>query len=196
MLVGRVKTAVETGQRTGCKWTLAVPGRFNESLDWDYQTANVIENLKRLADPVRALGPRHRPRAPQSQGPPRALPDQDGPGLPDLQGRREPVGQDPRRHVPPADHRGQHHPQHRRLLGRAGLLPRRRLAGPEGTGHGRDELPQYLQAHPRQGLPGRSLPGARQEPNTVSRARRRSSRPTAPPTIFRGKGVGSTFYTP
>ncbi len=49
MLVGRVKTAVETGQRTGCKWTLAVPGRFNESMDWDYQTANVIENLKRLA---------------------------------------------------------------------------------------------------------------------------------------------------
>ncbi|MCK7518520.1 MAG: Gfo/Idh/MocA family oxidoreductase [Ignavibacteriales bacterium] len=29
-------------------------------------------------------GPRHRARAAQSQGPPRALPDQDGPGLPDL----------------------------------------------------------------------------------------------------------------
>ncbi len=49
MLAGRFKTAVETGQRTGCKWTLAVPGRFNESLDWDYQTANVVENLKRFA---------------------------------------------------------------------------------------------------------------------------------------------------
>ncbi|MCK7518838.1 MAG: hypothetical protein MZV64_14470 [Ignavibacteriales bacterium] len=75
---------------------------------------------------LRARGPRHRARAPQSQGPPRALPDQDGPGLPDLQGRREPLGQDPRRHVPPADHRGEHHPQHRRLLGRAGLVPHRR----------------------------------------------------------------------
>ena len=71
-------------------WTLVVPGRYNESLDWDYQTANVVENLKRLAGAVRALGPRHRPRAAQSQGPPGALPDQDGPGLPDLQGRREP----------------------------------------------------------------------------------------------------------
>jgi len=49
MLAGRFKTAVETGQRTGCRWTLAVPGRFNLSLDWDYQTANVVENLKRIA---------------------------------------------------------------------------------------------------------------------------------------------------
>jgi len=49
MLAGRFKTAIETGKRTGCKWTLAVPGRFNLSLDWDYQTANVVENLKRLA---------------------------------------------------------------------------------------------------------------------------------------------------
>jgi hydroxypyruvate isomerase len=49
MLAGRFKTAIETGKRTGCRWTLAVPGRFNESMDWDYQTANVVENLKRLA---------------------------------------------------------------------------------------------------------------------------------------------------
>ncbi len=49
MLAGRIKTAVETLKRTSCKWALAVPGRFNLSLDWDYQTANVVENLKRLA---------------------------------------------------------------------------------------------------------------------------------------------------
>lgn len=49
MLAGRFKTAVETFQRTGCKWALAVPGRFNLSLDWGYQTANVVENLKRVA---------------------------------------------------------------------------------------------------------------------------------------------------
>jgi len=49
MLAGRFRTAVETGQRTGCTWTLAVPGRFNLSADWDYQTANVVENLKRAA---------------------------------------------------------------------------------------------------------------------------------------------------
>ncbi len=49
MLAGRFRTAVETSKRTGCKWTLAVPGRFNLSADWGYQTANVVENLKRLA---------------------------------------------------------------------------------------------------------------------------------------------------
>ena len=46
MLAGRFKTAIETFKRTGCKWALAVPGRFNLSADWGYQTANVIENLK------------------------------------------------------------------------------------------------------------------------------------------------------
>ncbi len=49
MLAGRFKAAVETGRRTGCPWTLAVPGRYNQRLDWDYQTANVVENLKRVA---------------------------------------------------------------------------------------------------------------------------------------------------
>ncbi len=49
MLAGRLKTAVETQKRTGCKWALAVPGRFDESLDWDYQTANVVENLRQFA---------------------------------------------------------------------------------------------------------------------------------------------------
>ncbi|HDT13376.1 MAG TPA: twin-arginine translocation signal domain-containing protein [Candidatus Aminicenantes bacterium] len=49
MLTGRFKTAIETGRRTGCRWTLAVPGRYNLSLDWGYQTANVVENLKRYA---------------------------------------------------------------------------------------------------------------------------------------------------
>ncbi|MBP1660949.1 MAG: hyi [Candidatus Aminicenantes bacterium] len=49
MLAARFRTAVDTGKRTGCKWTLAVPGRYSQRLDWDYQTANVVENLKRLA---------------------------------------------------------------------------------------------------------------------------------------------------
>ena len=49
MVGGRLKTAVETKKRTGCPWALLVPGRYDESLDWDYQTANVVENLKRFA---------------------------------------------------------------------------------------------------------------------------------------------------
>jgi len=46
MLAGRFKTAIETSQRTGCPWTLVVPGRYNQNIDRDYQTANVVENLK------------------------------------------------------------------------------------------------------------------------------------------------------
>ena len=49
MLAGTLKTALETAKRTNVKTTLMVPGRFDESLDWDYQTANVIDNLKRCA---------------------------------------------------------------------------------------------------------------------------------------------------
>lgn len=46
MLAGKLKTAIETAGRTNARWSLVVPGRFDESLDWDYQTANVVENLK------------------------------------------------------------------------------------------------------------------------------------------------------
>jgi hydroxypyruvate isomerase len=56
MLGERLKTALETAKRTGCKWTLVVPGRYDESLDWDYQTANVVENLKWCAGVVEPSG--------------------------------------------------------------------------------------------------------------------------------------------
>jgi hydroxypyruvate isomerase len=50
MLAQTMKNAVATAQRTNAKWTLVVPGRYDESLEWDYQTANVVENLKRCAE--------------------------------------------------------------------------------------------------------------------------------------------------
>jgi len=50
MLQQRVKTAIETARRVNAKWALMVPGRFDEGMEWDYQTANVIENLKRCAE--------------------------------------------------------------------------------------------------------------------------------------------------
>lgn len=46
MLRAKLKTAIETSKRTGVKLALMVPGRYNQRMDWDYQTANVIENLK------------------------------------------------------------------------------------------------------------------------------------------------------
>jgi hydroxypyruvate isomerase len=50
ILIDKTKQGIETAKRTGAKWALIVPGRYDESLEWDYQTANVIENLKYCAD--------------------------------------------------------------------------------------------------------------------------------------------------
>ncbi|MBP8604719.1 MAG: TIM barrel protein [Phycisphaerae bacterium] len=50
MLTDKARQGVETAKRTGAKWALMVPGRYDESLEWDYQTANVIDNLKYCAD--------------------------------------------------------------------------------------------------------------------------------------------------
>lgn len=50
MLAETMKKAVETAKRTDAKHTLVVPGRYDESLEWDYQTANVVENLKFCAE--------------------------------------------------------------------------------------------------------------------------------------------------
>lgn len=46
MLVKRMKEAVEVADRVKAKWCTVVPGTFNTRMEWDYQTANVIENLK------------------------------------------------------------------------------------------------------------------------------------------------------
>ncbi|MCE1198634.1 MAG: TIM barrel protein [Marinilabiliales bacterium] len=50
MLVDKVKAGVEICKRTGLKWALMVPGRYNEHMDWGYQTANVIDTLRELSD--------------------------------------------------------------------------------------------------------------------------------------------------
>ncbi len=50
MLIDKVKTGVEVCQRTGLKWALMVPGRYNEHMDWGYQTANVIDIMRELSD--------------------------------------------------------------------------------------------------------------------------------------------------
>jgi len=50
MLVGEIKKAVDVHKRTGAKWALVVPGRYDEKLEMSYQTANAIENLKFCAE--------------------------------------------------------------------------------------------------------------------------------------------------
>jgi len=48
-LLGQMKKAVEVAKRVNAKWSTVVPGCFVNNLEWDYQTANCIETLKKCA---------------------------------------------------------------------------------------------------------------------------------------------------
>jgi len=56
MLIKKVKQGIETSKRTNTHWALVVPGRYDESLAWEYQTANVIENLRACAEVAEPAG--------------------------------------------------------------------------------------------------------------------------------------------
>jgi hydroxypyruvate isomerase len=56
MLIDKMKQGVECAKRVNAKWALVVPGHFDEGLEWDYQTANVIDNLKYCAEVVEPSG--------------------------------------------------------------------------------------------------------------------------------------------
>ena len=56
MLVKKMKEGVEIAKRTGTKWALVVPGRYDERLQRDYQTANVIDNLRYCCDVMEPAG--------------------------------------------------------------------------------------------------------------------------------------------
>lgn len=45
-----MRKAVETAKRVGARWCTVVPGCYSKRLEWDYQTANVVDNLRRAAD--------------------------------------------------------------------------------------------------------------------------------------------------
>ena len=45
-LLQKMRDGIETMKRTGVGQALVVPGRFDESLAWEYQTANVVDNLR------------------------------------------------------------------------------------------------------------------------------------------------------
>ena len=56
MLIDRMKQGLECAKRVNAKWALVVPGAYDQGLEWDYQTANVIENLKYCAEVVEPSG--------------------------------------------------------------------------------------------------------------------------------------------
>ncbi|MDX2415244.1 MAG: TIM barrel protein [Bacteroidales bacterium] len=56
MLEKKMYEGIECAKRTGAKWALVVPGRYDERLHRDYQTANVVDNLRFCADIVEKEG--------------------------------------------------------------------------------------------------------------------------------------------
>ncbi|HAK54039.1 MAG TPA: xylose isomerase [Acidobacteria bacterium] len=55
-ILGDIRTAVEVAQRVDAKWCTVVPGEYDRNLAWDYQTANVVDNLKRAAEICEPVG--------------------------------------------------------------------------------------------------------------------------------------------
>jgi len=51
-----LQQSIETAKRVGAKWTTVVPGGVNQRLEWDYMTANCIENLKVAAEVCEPAG--------------------------------------------------------------------------------------------------------------------------------------------
>lgn len=45
-----IRDSVEVAKRVNAKWSTVVLGRYDLGLEWDYQTANVIDNLKRCVE--------------------------------------------------------------------------------------------------------------------------------------------------
>jgi len=56
MLKKKMHEAVELRKRTQIKQALVVPGRYDEKLAWDFQTANVIDAMRMCCDIVRPSG--------------------------------------------------------------------------------------------------------------------------------------------
>jgi len=50
MLVKQMTAAVETAKRANAKWCTVLLDSYDDGLEWDYQTANVIDNLKACAE--------------------------------------------------------------------------------------------------------------------------------------------------
>jgi hydroxypyruvate isomerase len=56
MLKEKLIQGIETYKRTGAKYALMVPGKYDDKLEWDYQTANVIECMRELSEIAEKAG--------------------------------------------------------------------------------------------------------------------------------------------
>ncbi len=55
-LKAKMKDAVEAAKRIRAKWLLVVPGNYSQGVEWDYQTANVIDNLRACCEVLEPAG--------------------------------------------------------------------------------------------------------------------------------------------
>jgi len=55
-IVGRTKEAVEVSKRTNAKWALIAPGCVSQRMEMDYQTANLIDNVRRCVEIAEPAG--------------------------------------------------------------------------------------------------------------------------------------------
>ena len=55
-VIENMRNAVEVGKRVNAKWCTVVPGLYDLKLAWDYQTANVIDLLKRCCEVCEETG--------------------------------------------------------------------------------------------------------------------------------------------
>jgi hydroxypyruvate isomerase len=51
-----MRKAVEVAQRVNAKWCTVVPGEYDNKMEWGYQTAHVIENLKAACEVLEPAG--------------------------------------------------------------------------------------------------------------------------------------------
>jgi hydroxypyruvate isomerase len=51
-----MRAAVDIAKRVNAKWCTVVPGCYHQGMEWDYQTANVVENLKRCSEVCEKTG--------------------------------------------------------------------------------------------------------------------------------------------
>ena len=49
-LLGEIRRAIDVAKRVNARWCTVVPGAYDKRLEWDYQTANVVDNLRRCAE--------------------------------------------------------------------------------------------------------------------------------------------------
>ncbi|MHC4948713.1 MAG: hydroxypyruvate isomerase family protein [Planctomycetota bacterium] len=49
-ILADIRASIETAKRVNARWCTVVPGAYHKRLEWDYQTANVIDNLRRCCE--------------------------------------------------------------------------------------------------------------------------------------------------